>query len=296
MVGKIVLLLGGSGTLSNALIPLLRARKDVAEIRLFARNEHRLVETAARHITGRGRAAILYRIGDVKDERALLMACQGVDEVIHAAAMKRVETCSQQPEEAIAVNVMGTLNAVFAAGTAGVKKFMAISSDKAVAPLTCYGKTKALLEDIVLAAGRSYPDTVFSCARYGNILSSRGSVAELWQQQAAEGVPFSVTDPAMTRFFWTVDAAARYILARMDEMNGGEIFVPRLKSATVLDLLRALHGEDAKYAVVPVREGEKMHEAMRVEGETRVVSLPDGIYSSDLAPRLSADELREMAS
>jgi UDP-N-acetylglucosamine 4,6-dehydratase len=210
-----------------------------------------------------------YFIGDVRDRERLVRAMYGVDVVVHAAALKQVPACEYNPMEAIKTNIMGTANVVEAALDAGVKKVLTVSTDKAVSPANLYGATKLAAEKLTIqsnayAAGKA---TRYSCVRYGNVVGSRGSVVPLFLKQRASG-KITITDDRMTRFWLSLEQGVRFVIHCIEQMEGGEVFVPKIPSTKVTDLAKAI-APDAKIEVIGIRPGEKLHEAMISEDEAR---------------------------
>jgi UDP-N-acetylglucosamine 4,6-dehydratase/5-epimerase len=210
-----------------------------------------------------------YFIGDVRDRERLVRAMHGVDIVVHAAALKQVPACEYNPMEAIKTNIMGTANVVEAALDAGVKKVLTVSTDKAVSPANLYGATKLAAEKLTIQsnayAGGSA--TRFSCVRYGNVIGSRGSVVPLFLKQRANG-QITVTDDRMTRFWLSLEQGVRFVIHCIEQMEGGEVFVPKIPSTKVVDLAKAI-APKADIKVIGIRPGEKLHEALISEDEAR---------------------------
>jgi len=262
---KSVLITGGTGALGQALTRrLLDAENGPGRIVIYSRGEHKQ-ESMAR-LFGNGR--LRYFIGDVRDKDRLSMAMRGCDTVIHAAALKVVPIAEYNPTECIKTNVQGAQNVCDAAIESGVKKALAISTDKACEPLNIYGATKLVAEKIftganTLSAGR----TLFSSVRYGNVDGSTGSVMPLFKRLVQEGTPITVTHPDMTRFSISMDAAVDLILYAIENMRGREVFIPKLPSFKVTDLATALSPEPWK--VSGIRAGEKIHETLISESESR---------------------------
>lgn len=258
--GKTVLVTGATGSFGRAVIPELLGR-GVARLILFSRDELKQGEILAAYPSGRMDGFL----GDVRDRERLRWAMRAhVDVVIHAAALKQVPSCQCNCSEAIATNVTGSENVMYAAIEANVAHVMALSTDKACAPLNAYGKTKALMEEIVTwsnaRVGRD-GRTKLSCVRYGNVIGSRGSVIPLWRAQARCGDVVTITDPAMTRFWMTLDAAVALVLSSIELQQGGEVFVPKL-GACRIDALAAAVAPQARVAISGRRPGEKQHEVM----------------------------------
>lgn len=213
-------------------------------------------------------------LGDVRDGPRLRRALDGVQLVVHAAALKQVPALEYNPAEAVKTNIQGALNLIDAAIDAGVAKVIALSSDKACAPANLYGATKMVMEKLLTQANVYSPRTRFACVRYGNVLGSRGSVIPLWRAQAAGG-KITITDPGMTRFFLTLDQAVAFVRSALARMQGGEVFVPQLRSVVLGDLARAV-APGVACEVVGLRPGEKMHEVLISADEAgRVRELPD---------------------
>ena len=208
-------------------------------------------------------------IGDVRDRGRLDRAFRGVDVVIHAAAMKQVDTAEYNPFECIATNVMGAENVINAAIDANVERVVALSTDKASSPINLYGASK-LCSDKLFVAGNNYSgsaSTRFAVVRYGNVMGSRGSVLPVFQRLAATG-KIPITDYRMTRFWITLPQAIQFVVDSFDRMYGGEIFVPRIPSATILDVAKAI-APDATLETIGIRPGEKLHEEMISQNDSR---------------------------
>jgi UDP-N-acetylglucosamine 4,6-dehydratase len=219
-----------------------------------------------------------YFIGDVRDRERLLRAMHGVDIVVHAAALKQVPACEYNPMEAIKTNIMGTANVLEAALDAGVKKVMTISTDKAVSPANLYGATKLAAEKLTIqsnayAAGSA---TRYSCVRYGNVVGSRGSVVPLFLKQRAGGT-VTITDERMTRFWLSLEQGVRFVINCIEQMEGGEVFVPKIPSTKVTDLAKAI-APAAKLNIIGIRPGEKLHEYLISIDEARHTIELDRMY------------------
>jgi UDP-N-acetylglucosamine 4,6-dehydratase len=319
--GKTVLVTGGTGSFGSKLVEVLLERHDPESIRVFSRDELKQSELRRRFADSEDR--MRYLIGDVRDLARLTRAMRGVDVVIHAAAMKQVPTCEYNPFEAVQTNVVGAENVIAAAIENDVPQTIALSSDKAVNPVNLYGATKLCAEKIVTQGNTYSGHSVarFSSVRYGNVVGSRGSVIPLFKAQAATGV-LTITDERMTRFWITLEQAVDFVLASLDRMGGGEIFVPKIPSMRVVDIAEAL-APGAEYRIIGIRPGEKLHEILLTEDESRHslemadgfviqpehvswplrdvedgLALPPGFhYSSDQNSHwLDVDELREMAA
>ena len=225
---RVVLITGGTGSFGKKCVQILLDEYHPKKVIVFSRDELKQHEMQCGGLDHRD---IRYFLGDVRDRDRLRRAFDGVDIVIHSAALKQVPACEYNPGEAVKTNVDGAQNIVDAAIDCGVKKVLALSTDKAVNPVNLYGATKLCAEKLFVQ-GNSYAgarDTRFSCTRYGNVLGSRGSVVPLFQKQRATG-RITVTDDRMTRFWLTLEQGVRFVLRCIDEMHGGEVFVPRIPS------------------------------------------------------------------
>lgn len=262
--GKSVLVTGGTGTFGKAF--LRRCLDDgVRRIVILSRDELKQAEMRAAFPDPRVR----YFIGDVRDQNRVLQALNGVEIVVHAAAMKRIETCEADPWEAVQTNVIGTHNVADAAIHAGVEKAVLLSTDKAPAAHTLYGVTKLAAERLwlasnVYAAGHR---TTLSATRYGNVLGSRGSVLDLFRQQVERGVPATITHLGCTRFWMSIEQAVDLVLVALTNMQGGEVFVGKVPSAPVVTLAKACGA--SQFSVTGLRPGERLHETLISADEAR---------------------------
>ena len=313
MKAQTILITGGSGTFGTAFIRYA-LDQGAARVICLSRGEHRQAELR-REIND---ARLDTWLGDVREPDRLAEAF-GVkpDLVIHAAALKRVESCEGDPEEALKTNVLGTWHVVREARRAGVPRVLVISSDKATSPETTYGKTKAMAEDLALGQNtyRGFGSTRISVARYGNVLGSNGSFLETLLRARQTGEPIAITDPQATRFWWTVDDAVQFVGWVLGVMQGGEIFIPKLASSKVVDLAAAV-APKSEQRIVGTRGPEKTHEAMINGTEARCAyewdrayvlypkhgqwwsptpkgtKVPDGfVYASDDAPPFALEAL-----
>ena len=254
-----VLVTGATGYFGRAFVHTVLSEQRVERLAAFARSESRLAALAHKY-----RSADPFRpfLGDVRDYERLVDACQGVDLVVHAAALKRVDDGAYNPSEMIATNILGTQNVIKAATAASVGKVILVSSDKAVAPINVYGATKFVAEQFAISYNTiSAPrGTRVSVVRYGNVLGSTGSVLKIWQDQRDAGQPLTVTDPTMTRFVMTARDAVQLVWRVASYMDGGEVVVPKLLSTRLSDIAEAVapHSE-IRYTGVRVG-GEKMDE------------------------------------
>jgi len=282
LAGKSILVTGGTGSFGKAFIAHALEHLEPARIAVLSRDE--LKQYELRQALGDD-PRMRWFIGDVRDQQRLARAFSGVDVVVHAAAMKQVDTAEYNPFECIATNVLGAENVINASIDAGVKRVVALSTDKASSPVNLYGASK-LCSDKLFVAGNHYAnhaDTRFSVVRYGNVVGSRGSVVPLFQQLADSG-RLPVTDTRMTRFWITLPQAVQFVVDSFDRMTGGEIFVPRIPSTTIVDLAAAI-APDAEIDVVGVRPGEKLHEEMISEDDARRTFAFDDHYV--IAPLLN---------
>lgn len=262
--GRSILVTGGTGSFGRAFVREALAG-DARRVVVFSRDEAKQAAMRA----GIDDPRLRFFVGDVRDLNRVMDALRGVDTVVHAAAMKRVETCEADPTEAIATNVIGTGNVARACVERGVRRALLLSTDKAAAPNTLYGMTKATAERLwtqynVHAAGTP---TRFAATRYGNVVGSTGSVLEVWRRQRAQGF-VAVTDPRMTRFWMSMDEAVSLVRLALQRMRGGEVFVPKVRASRVVDLAEAV-APGAEIRVTGIRPGEKLHEALITSDEAR---------------------------
>ncbi|WP_019417503.1 MULTISPECIES: UDP-N-acetylglucosamine 4,6-dehydratase (inverting) [Anoxybacillus] len=313
---QVVLVTGGTGSFGKKFVKTILAY-DVKKVIIFSRDELKQYEMSQEYNDPRLR----FFIGDVRDKDRLYRAFDGVDIVVHAAALKHVGACEYNPFEAIKTNIYGAQNVIEAAIDRGVKKVIALSTDKAAAPINLYGATK-LASDKLFVAANSYvgfKDTKFSVVRYGNVVGSRGSVVPFFKKMRHTG-KLPITDERMTRFWITLDQGVQFVLDNLQRMRGGEIFVPKIPSMRVVDLAKAIAPE-CEIEIVGIRPGEKLHEAMITEDDARRTlefdtyyviqpefpwwseayveggkTLPDGFkYTSDTNTQwLTVEELREL--
>ncbi|MBW2647153.1 MAG: UDP-N-acetylglucosamine 4,6-dehydratase (inverting) [Deltaproteobacteria bacterium] len=269
-----ILLTGGTGSFGKHFCKVMLEKYNPKVIRVYSRDE--LKQHEMRQVFGEDK--IRYFIGDVRDEERLKRAMEGIDIVVHAAALKQVPACEYNPLEAIKTNIIGAKNIIDAAIDTGVKKVVALSTDKAANPVNLYGATKLCAEKIFIQ-GNSYTGsrgTRFSCVRYGNVIGSRGSVVPLFQEQKKTG-KITITDKKMTRFWITLDQAVDLVVHTLSHMQGGEIFIPRIPSMNIPDLAQAVAPE-CEIEVIGIRPGEKLHEILVTEEEGRNTIAHDGLY------------------
>jgi len=261
---KTILVTGGTGSFGKKFIRRILG-EDIKKVIVFSRDELKQYEMAQEFTDSRLR----FFIGDVRDKERLSRAFDGVDIVIHAAAMKHVEACEYNPFEAVKTNIYGAQNIIETAIDRGVEKVIALSTDKAAAPVNLYGATK-LASDKLFVAANSYvgkKHTRFSVVRYGNVVGSRGSVIPFFNKKKETG-RLPVTDERMTRFWITLDKGVQFVLDSLGRMQGGEIFVPKIPSMSIIDLAKAI-GPGCEIDIVGIRPGEKLHEVMITHDDAR---------------------------
>jgi UDP-N-acetylglucosamine 4,6-dehydratase len=279
LAGRSVLVTGGTGSFGQTFVRHVLATSAPRRLIVFSRDEMKQADMAAVLPPAEHRC-MRYFIGDVRDRDRLEMAMRGVDVVVHAAALKHVTTGEYNPFECIRTNVWGAENVVRAAIGAGVERVIALSTDKAAAPVNLYGASKLASDKIFIASnslsGAGGPR--FSVVRYGNVVGSRGSVVPMFERlirQGADALP--ITHPDMTRFWITLDHGVRFVLSCLAQMRGGEIFVPKIPSMRVTDLARAL-APALPQRIVGIRPGEKLHETMITEDDARTTVELDDRY------------------
>jgi len=264
---KTILITGGTGSFGTRFIErLLGEEHPPRTIRIFSRDELKQWNLQRRFADD---DRLRYLIGDVRDRDRLVRATRGVDMIVHAAALKHVPVCEYNPFEAVQTNIHGAENVVHAAIENDVPTTVNLSTDKAVNPVNLYGATKLAAEKIVNQGNAYAADSParFSSVRYGNVVGSRGSVVPLFKQQAATGV-ITITDERMTRFWITLDQAVQFVVDSASRMGGGETFIPRIPSMRVTDMAAAL-APDAEIKIIGIRPGEKLHELLVTEDESR---------------------------
>lgn len=276
LAGKSILVTGGTGSFGKNLVRDLVTRHGPRRVIVFSRDEYRQ-SVMASEFAGHG-SILRFFIGDVRDADRLEMAMRGVDIVVHAAALKHVTIAEYNPLECIRTNVGGAENVVKAALRARVAKVIALSTDKAANPVNLYGASKLASDKIFVAANAlaGSGGTIFSVVRYGNVVGSRGSIVPIFEKMIADGASeLPITDERMTRFWITLEQGVAFVLSSLAMMQGGEIFVPRIPSMRVVDLVAAL-APGLPHRVVGIRPGEKLHEVMITEDDARAtISLGD---------------------
>jgi UDP-N-acetylglucosamine 4,6-dehydratase len=261
-----VLVTGGTGSFGKKFIEVMLREYHPRKLVVFSRDE--LKQHEMRH-GDFNHQSLRYFIGDVRDVDRLRRALNGIDIVIHAAAMKQVPACEYNPIEAIETNINGARNVIDAALDCGVQKLLALSTDKAAAPVNLYGTTKLAAEKLFVQANayRGGPlITRFSCVRYGNVVGSRGSVVPLFRRQRPSG-QITITDARMTRFWITLEQGVRFVISSVERMHGGEVFIPKLPSMRITDLAQTIAPE-CEVRHIGIRPGEKLHEAMITADES----------------------------
>ncbi len=261
--GKTVLITGGTGSFGKKFVKAVLEEYSVKKLIVFSRDELKQYEMQQQILDERLR----FFIGDVRDPERLHRAFHGVDVVVHAAALKQVPACEYNPMEAVKTNILGAQNIINASIDNGVKKIIALSTDKAANPINLYGATK-LCSDKLFIAGNAYSgkaNTRFSVVRYGNVIGSRGSVIPLFREQAKTGT-LTVTDKEMTRFWITLEKGVEFVIRCLEIMHGGELFIPKIPSMNIMDLANAI-APKCKCKVTGIRPGEKLHEVLLPEGE-----------------------------
>ncbi len=276
--GKKILITGGTGSFGKKFTEIVLKKYNPKKIIIFSRDEYKQSEMAKIFSTDKY-PCMRYFLGDIRDKYRLLRAFEGVDYVIHTAALKQVPALEYNPMEAVKTNVLGADNIIHAAIDAGVKKIIALSTDKAVNPVNLYGATKLVAEKVFIAANAYAGGKVkFSVVRYSNVVGSRGSIVPLFLSLKKKGIKeYPITDIKMTRFWITLEQSVKLVLRALEESEGGEIFIPRIPSMKVIELVKALDPE-CKIKLIGIRTGEKINEVMISEEEARNTKLYSGIY------------------
>lgn len=270
-----VLVTGGTGSFGKKLAEIMLRDLHPKKLIIFSRDELKQHEMI---VNGFDHPALRFFIGDVRDKERLHRAMQGVNIIIHAAALKQVPACEYNPFEAVKTNILGAQNIIDAAIDARVDKVVALSTDKAVNPVNLYGATKLCAEKMFIQ-GNSYSGfggTMFSCVRYGNVIGSRGSVVPLFLEQKQNG-KITITDERMTRFWITLDDAVKLVINAFYHMQGGEIFVPKIPSMRITDLAKAVAPE-CNIEIIGRRPGEKLHETLITNEEGRTTVSYNGMF------------------
>jgi UDP-N-acetylglucosamine 4,6-dehydratase len=318
LFGSSILITGGTGSFGKAFIAFALENLNPQKIVIFSRDELKQYEM---RIKFNNDPRLRFFVGDIRDHHRLMRAMHNIDYVIHAAALKQVDTAEYNPFEYVQTNIIGSQNVIEAAIDTGVKKVVALSTDKASSPLNLYGATK-LAADKLFQSANHYAagyETRFSVVRYGNVMGSRGSVIPFFKKLAKKGEPFPITDQRMTRFWITLPQAVEFVIDSFNLMVGGELYVPRIPSMRILDLVEAV-APGANTYPIEIRPGEKLHEEMISADDSRRTllledrfvilptiaewgfvapqgeNLPDGFaYRSDTNDQwLSVEQLRDL--
>jgi UDP-N-acetylglucosamine 4,6-dehydratase len=265
LTGQVVLVTGGTGSFGRKFVDTVLAETKVKKLIVFSRDELKQHDMASRLRDDR----IRFFIGDVRDVERIHRAFHGVDLVVHAAALKQVPACEYNPLEAVKTNVLGAANIINAAIDCGVKRVLALSTDKAVNPVNLYGATKLCAEKLFVQANSysGFDGTRFACARYGNVMGSRGSVIQVFREQRQAG-RITITDKRMTRFWITLDQGVRFVVKCLSLTHGGEVFVPKIPSMNIMDLAECI-APGCKVEITGIRPGEKLHEVLVSADESR---------------------------
>lgn len=291
-----VLITGGTGSFGKRFAELMIREYRPRKLIIFSRDELKQHEM---RVSGFDHPSLRYFIGDVRDRERLCRAMHGVDIVVHAAALKQVPACEYNPLEAVKTNINGAANIIDAAIDTGVRKVLALSTDKAVNPINLYGATKLCAEKLFVHANAysGYEGTRFSCVRYGNVIGSRGSVVPLFEQQRQTGC-ITLTDDRMTRFWITLEQGVKFVIRCIELMRGGEVFVPKIPSMRITDLADMI-APDCERKIVGIRPGEKLHEMLVSRDESRYTLEFDTMYLiQPVHPwwkKLAYEEARPMA-
>ena len=266
---KSILITGGTGSLGQALTRyIINNIKDIKRLIIFSRDEQKQFKMSQEYPVSKY-PFIRYFIGDVRDKERLVRAFKGVDFVIHAAAMKHVHIAEYNPDECVKTNIGGAQNVIAASIETGVSKVVALSTDKACSPINLYGATKLTSDKLFIAANKIKGDdpVTFSVVRYGNVMGSNGSVIPFFKEKVATGI-FPITDPEMTRFNISIEQGVNLVFFAIENAKGGELYVPKIPSYNILDVAKAIN-ENCKIDIVGVRPGEKLHEEMISNSDSR---------------------------
>jgi len=287
---KVVLVTGGTGSFGKKFVEIILKEYSPKTVRIYSRGEALQDEMKQDFNDERLR----FLIGDVRDRDRLYRAVEGVDVVVHAAALKQIPVCEYNPIEAVNTNIGGSINLIDAVIDRGVTKVLAISTDKAVHPVNLYGATKLVAEKLFVQANtyRGGQGTKFSCVRYGNVIGSRGSIVPLFLKQKERG-EITITDEHMTRFWISLEQGVRFVISCLEGMHGGEIFIPKIPSMKVIDIADTIAPE-AKKKIIGLRPGEKMHEVLLTEEEsshaiefnTKFVVVPEFPFWTESTPNI----------
>lgn len=267
-----VLITGGTGSVGKVLATLLLRRPEVKKVMIYSRDEHKQERLDRGLRIYDTHYKLRFFIGDVRDKPRLVTAMRDATHVIHTAALKIVPAMEYNPQEAIKTNILGTQNALEAAGECGVSNFITLSTDKAVHPVNLYGATKLCAEKLTISTNNIYPDSNFNVVRYGNVALSNGSVIPLFHRWCCEGLPLEITNMDMTRFWITLDDAAKFVIDKLYSPHGskelrGMIYVPDMDAYHMTDLIKIFSTEGVENKITGVRPGEKIHEQIITDSE-----------------------------
>ncbi len=278
--GKTILITGGTGSFGHKFLEMILERYTPERIIIYSRDEYKQHLMKMEYQDKYDMSRVRFFIGDVRDKERLLRAFDHVDYVIHAAAMKQVPTCEYNPFEAIKTNIHGAQNVIDAAIDRGVKKVVALSTDKAVNPINLYGGTKLVSDKLFISANAysKISGTKFSVVRYGNVAGSRGSVIPVFDKLINQGIKeLPITDARMSRFWITLEQGVELVFKALEESNGGETYISKIPSFYITDLAKAML-PDGSYKEIGIREGEKLHEVMVTKDDSNLTYEYDKHY------------------
>lgn len=298
---KVLLITGGTGSFGQKCTELVLSRYRPKKLIIFSRDEFKQSEMERSFGDKDPEGVLRFFIGDVRDKERLHRALHKVDYVIHAAALKQVPAAEYNPTECIKTNVVGAQNVINVAADRGVKRVVALSTDKAANPINLYGATKLCSDKLFVAANAfvAQDETKFSVVRYGNVVGSRGSVIPLFLRQRETGC-LTITDPRMTRFWITLEQGVEFVLSCFERMVGGEVFVPKLPSMNIMDLAEAV-APDCRTEVIGIRPGEKIHELMITRDDARntlelddcFIIKPDNCFLKERYEKIDGEPVEE---
>jgi len=264
---KTILLTGGTGTFGRCFTRILLSRYNPKVIRIYSRDELKQWEMQKEFLHNNN---LRFFLGDIRDKERMNRAVDGVDIIIHSAALKQVPACEYNPFEAVKTNILGAQIIIDEAINHNAEKVLALSTDKAVSPVNLYGATKLCMEKLFIAANAYVGDrpTKMSCVRYGNVIGSRGSVIPLFKEQMKKNGTITITHKEMTRFWLTIEQGVEFVIKSLELMQGGEIFIPKVPSMRIMDLADAM-APNCERKYIGIRPGEKVHECLITEDEAR---------------------------
>ena len=290
---KTVLITGGTGSFGKSCAIYLLKKYKLKKLIVFSRDELKQFHMSNELQGIKKNTKLRFFLGDVRDRERLSLAFKKVDYVIHAAALKQITAAEYNPQECIKTNIHGAENVIYAAIERQVKKVIALSTDKACNPINLYGATKLASDKLFISSNTlSGPDkTIFSIVRYGNVINSRGSVIPLFKEiNQSKNKNFPLTHPDMTRFFITLEQSVEFVLNSFKRMRGGEIFIPKLSSVKIIDIIKAINSKP-KIKIIGIRQGEKLHETLGGKDEARNTLEYDKHYL--LLPTLDAESIKK---